>query len=185
MAATGLYSDYYKSGCHPPLPDISIKVVEEKLRHHMESQALGTPLVPNRTVSSVMDVIAKCQGGFIVGDGVGAFQKVADEIEDMLRGSNSGVPEPSPGTQSTSTIGMILPQHLLLPPPPPSTTSHSSSPVLRRCNSGTPAVPLGPNSLVELQSSLESKEREIGILKAIILTKELQIDELKMTGLRL
>ena len=166
----------------------------------MESQALGTPLVPNRTVKDVMDVITKCQGGFIVGDGDVTFEKVADEIEGMLHGSSSssgsGLADPSEppssghsnghsnGTNTTTT------QHLLLPPPPPSsTTGYSSSPcpVLRRSNSGTSSADFttGSTSLVELQASLEAKEREIAILKAIIVTKDMQLDELKMAGLRL
>ena len=64
-ATTLEYSDYFKSGYHPTLSEV--KSVEEKLRHHMESQALGTPLVPNRTVASVVGAITACQGAFIVG----------------------------------------------------------------------------------------------------------------------
>ena len=66
-ATTTEYSDYFGSGCHPSLSEITVKSVEEKLRHHMESQALGTPIVPNRTVKSVVDAITAWKGAFIVG----------------------------------------------------------------------------------------------------------------------
>ena len=83
-ATTSEYSHYFGSGCHPSLPDTSIKSVEEKLRHHMESQALGTPLEPNRTVKSVVDAITACQGAFIVGPADTTFAVAAASIAKML-----------------------------------------------------------------------------------------------------
>ena len=58
--------------------------VEEKLRHHMESQALGTPVVPNRTVKSVVDAITACQGAFIVGPIDATFEAAIASIAKML-----------------------------------------------------------------------------------------------------
>ena len=78
------YSHYFGSGCHPSLPDTAIKSVEEKLRHHMESQALGTPIVPNRTVASVVGAITACQGAFIVGSPDATFAAAAASIAKML-----------------------------------------------------------------------------------------------------
>ena len=81
---TSEYSHYFGSGCHPALPDIMIKSVEEKLRHHMESQALGTPLEPDRTVKSVVGAITACQGAFIVGPADATFAEAAASIAKML-----------------------------------------------------------------------------------------------------
>ena len=78
------YSHYFGSGCHPLLPEVSVTSVEEKLRHHMESQALGTPLVPDRTVKSVVDAITACQGAFIVGPADATFAAAAASIAKML-----------------------------------------------------------------------------------------------------
>ena len=79
------YSHYFGSGCHPSLPDILIKSVEEKLRHHMESQALGTPIEPDRTVKSVVGAITACQGAFIVGPANATFVDAVDSIVKMLK----------------------------------------------------------------------------------------------------
>ena len=83
-AATSEYSHYFGSGCHPNLPEVTVTSVEEKLRHHMESQALGTPVVPDRTVKSVVDAITSCQGVFIVGPADATFAAAAASIAKML-----------------------------------------------------------------------------------------------------
>ena len=83
-ATTSEYSHYFGSGCHPTLLEVAVKSVEEKLRHHMESQALGTPLVPDRTVKSVMDAITGCQGAFIVGPADATFAAATASIAKML-----------------------------------------------------------------------------------------------------
>ena len=83
-ATTSEYSHYFGSGCHPSLSEITVKAVEEKLRYHMESQALGTPIVPDRTVKSVLDVITACQGAFIVGPADATFAAAAASIAKML-----------------------------------------------------------------------------------------------------
>ena len=83
-ATTLEYSHYFGSGCHPSLSEVTVKSVEEKLRHHMESQALGTPLEPNRTVASVVGAITACQGAFIVGPADATFAAAAASIAKML-----------------------------------------------------------------------------------------------------
>ena len=83
-AATSKYSNYFGSGCHPQLFEITVKSVEKKLRHHMETQALGTPIVPDRTVKSVVDAITACQGAFIVGPADATFAAAAATIAKML-----------------------------------------------------------------------------------------------------
>ena len=52
----------------------------------MESQALGTPIVPDRTVKSVVDAITACQGAFIVGPVDVTFADAAANIAKMLTG---------------------------------------------------------------------------------------------------
>ena len=83
-ATTSEYSNYFGSGCNPTLSEVTVKSVEEKLRHHMESQALGTPIVPDRTVKSVVDAITACQGAFIVGPADATFADAAASITKML-----------------------------------------------------------------------------------------------------
>ena len=78
------YSHYFGSGCDPSLSEITVKSVEEKLRRHMESQALGTPIVPDRTVASVVGAITACQGAFIVGPADSTFVAAAASIAKML-----------------------------------------------------------------------------------------------------
>ena len=81
---TQLYSNFFKSGCSPRAPDICVKIVEDALMHHMEHEALGTPIEPNKTVSSVLSDILKCQGAFIEQDGDETFVTAADSIVKML-----------------------------------------------------------------------------------------------------
>ena len=83
-ATTSEYSDYFGSGCHPSLSEVAVKSVEKKLRYHMESQALGTPMVPDRTVKSVVDAITACQGASIVGPANATFAAAAASIAKML-----------------------------------------------------------------------------------------------------
>ena len=42
---------------YPAAPDISMDTVEHSVKQHLSKQALGTPLQPNRTVSSVLEEI--------------------------------------------------------------------------------------------------------------------------------
>ena len=50
----------------------------------MESQALGTPIVPNRTIASVVGALIACQGAFIVGPADATFAAAAASIAKML-----------------------------------------------------------------------------------------------------
>ena len=81
---TSEYSHYFGSVCHPSLSEVTVKSVEEKLRHHMESQALGTPIVPDRTIASVVGAITACQGAFIVGPADATFAEAAASIAKMM-----------------------------------------------------------------------------------------------------
>ena len=83
-ATTSEYSHYFGGGCNPSLSEITVNSVEEKLRHHMESQALGTPIVPDRTIASVVGAITACQGAFIVGPADATFDAAAASIAKML-----------------------------------------------------------------------------------------------------
>ena len=46
----------------------------------MDLQSLGTPLVPDRTVSSVLSAITACHGAKIDGDGEKAFRCLKTQI---------------------------------------------------------------------------------------------------------
>ena len=54
------------------------------MRHHLDSQALGTPLVPDRTVKSVVEAIKAFQGAFIEGSADATFAAAAASIVKML-----------------------------------------------------------------------------------------------------
>ena len=62
-----------------------MKSVEEKLRHHMDAQALGTPMFSERTVHSVITEILACQGKIIEGERDAAFDLVVGEIIKMVQ----------------------------------------------------------------------------------------------------
>ncbi len=108
-AATGEYGNYFGGGCHPKLPDVCVKAVEEKLHHHMESQALGTPLEPDRSVLSVVSAITACQGHFIEGAADATFAAAAASIAKMLTDdavtavSSTGVSGVGTGTAAGTT----------------------------------------------------------------------------------
>ena len=100
------YSKYFECGCHPSSPDVAVKSVEEKLLHHMESQALGTPLVPNRTVKSVMGAVTTCQGAFVVGALDQSFNKIAATIHKMLKDTPENEAPPAILMRKSSTTVM-------------------------------------------------------------------------------
>ena len=81
------YTDFFASNGMPALPDIAVKAVEEDLCHHLESQALGSPLEVDKTVRSVVSAITAFQGAFIKGEMHEAFRQAADYIVKMIRES--------------------------------------------------------------------------------------------------
>ena len=103
---TKKYGHYYGSKCHPELPDVSIKSVEKKLCHHMESQAMGTPLVPDRTVKSIVDAITTCQGAFVVGALDQSFESIAATIDKMLKDTPGK--DVSSAMRKSSTSSMMV-----------------------------------------------------------------------------
>ena len=68
----------------PSSPDTHVKAVEEKLRHHMDEMALGSPVEPNRTVRSVMAALMAMQGFKLEGEGDQAFAGLVACIQCML-----------------------------------------------------------------------------------------------------
>ena len=107
-ATTSEYSDYLKSGCNPTLPEITVKSVEEKLRHHMENQALGTPLVPDRTIASVVGAITAFQGAFIIGPADVTFAAAATSIAKMLTDVPFPPPPVPPGSSHDITLSDMV-----------------------------------------------------------------------------
>ena len=68
----------------PSSPDTHVKAVEEKLRHHMDEMALGSPVEPDRTVRSVMAALMAMQGFKLEGEGDQAFAGLVACIQRML-----------------------------------------------------------------------------------------------------
>ena len=85
-ATTSEYSRYtfFGGGYHPTLTEVSVESVEKKLRHHLDSQALGTPLEPDRTVKSAVGAVTAFQGAFIEGPADTSFATAAASIVKML-----------------------------------------------------------------------------------------------------
>lgn len=77
--ANGSFSKYIL----PAGPDISVGEVELKAQKHLNEQALGSPLVPNRTIQNVLDVFNHSNGYFLEGAQEAAFEGAADKIMQM------------------------------------------------------------------------------------------------------
>ena len=71
----------------PALPDVAVKSVEADLDHHLDSQALGSPLEVDKTVRSVVSTITAFQGAFIKREMNEAFRLAADYIAKMIHES--------------------------------------------------------------------------------------------------
>ena len=80
---TQTYGNYFKDGCHPTCPDVCVSSVETDLLEHMAHEALGTPLVSHRTVSSVLSTITKFQGTFVEGNRATSLRRISEEILKM------------------------------------------------------------------------------------------------------
>ena len=78
------FTNYFKSGCSPNCPDISVMSVEKKLREHLNNQGLGAPVVANCTVKNIYHSLTKLQGVFIEGLGGEAFTAVVDAIYSRI-----------------------------------------------------------------------------------------------------
>jgi len=89
---TGLYSNYFGSGCHPALPQTTVDSVDAKLAHFMVAEGLGAPKEPQKTVFSVVNTITACQGAFIQGDGDAAFAAAADAVYRMVHDGDPNEP---------------------------------------------------------------------------------------------
>jgi len=72
----------------PEVGDTHVDAVEAELQYHMDGQALGSPMIPNRTVASVLNGLRELQGGFIDGNRDVALKLVADTIVTMLSTSS-------------------------------------------------------------------------------------------------
>jgi hypothetical protein len=106
-ASPSTYGKYFAGGCNQTAsPDISVKAVEDSLQKHMAAQALGSPLVADRTVKSVMDELGKMQGVFVEGEATvawdGASKKISEVVERAKKQSHEGKVEPG-ASESTAT----------------------------------------------------------------------------------
>lgn len=86
----GVYSDYFKSGCHPDnIPNIAVRSVDKKLNEHLNRQGLGTPYEMASSLSSITAKIQSFQGGFLRGPYEPTLKEIADQIVNMTKASSS------------------------------------------------------------------------------------------------
>ena len=74
---------------------VVVDAVLEKMREHMDREALGSPLHPQRTVKQTMDAITANQGGFMEGDIQTSVDSITQGIVDMLSSATSQAPDSS------------------------------------------------------------------------------------------
>ena len=74
---------------------VVVDAVLEKMREHMDREALGSPLHPQRTVKQTMDAITANQGGFMEGDIQASVVSITQGIVDMLSSATSQAPDSS------------------------------------------------------------------------------------------
>ena len=87
MDESGVYSNYFRSGCHPsPLADCTVDSVESKLAEHLDRQALGQPYRSGDSVGvkATAGLITANQGGFLEGVGREAVQEISLKVLDMI-----------------------------------------------------------------------------------------------------
>jgi hypothetical protein len=80
-----VYRDYFKFGCHPNAPDVSIASVEEKVKWHLEDQKLGNPIKPSRTVKEVLNEISSNQGFIFEGTDAYCVTEVTRKVLHMKK----------------------------------------------------------------------------------------------------
>ncbi len=79
--AQGSFRKYFP----PEGPDVSVRAVEERACHHLDEQALGSPLHPHRTIRNVLNTIGSFQGFPLEGELEAAWEKAAEKIEKMCK----------------------------------------------------------------------------------------------------
>ena len=81
------YKNYFASGCHPNLSALTTTVVasiESKVKEHLDKQSLGTPMLPEMPVTTILDRITCNQGVIIEGFIENAFDGMIDIIVKMV-----------------------------------------------------------------------------------------------------
>lgn len=85
--STGTYKNYFASGCHPNLSlvdKVVVSKIEDKLFEHLSNHALGSPMVENMSVASIINGITADQGAFIEGSIEEACKKIDSDVVDMM-----------------------------------------------------------------------------------------------------
>ena len=83
------YSNYFKSGSHPDLDNMShVKVnsIETRVMEVLDSQSLGMPLIHKSSVKDIIDNITKNQGCFLEGDRDTTIDEAMDTIDNGVKG---------------------------------------------------------------------------------------------------
>jgi serine/threonine protein kinase len=82
--------NYFLTGCHPISPSIVIKSVVNEAEKHLDRLCLGSTLVEDLTVRSVLDQICLHQGHVVVGSLSAAIDEVTALIITILKNRKSG-----------------------------------------------------------------------------------------------
>lgn len=104
---TKVYSPFF--GSLAPLKDLKnvcIRSVEADVLEHMQDQGLGTPLQPDRTLSSVISELMKFQGAFVEGDASIAFNIATEKIVEMSK-SKANLLIPSATVSPSSLLSPV------------------------------------------------------------------------------
>ena len=75
---TDSYSHYFGSQCHPNLSnvaDLVVNSVNTAVAQELDRQSMGLPMLDHPTVQSIIDIILKNQGCFVVGDRESSFNE--------------------------------------------------------------------------------------------------------------
>jgi len=82
----GKFSNFFKSGCKPEAPIVTVDMVETKLREHLDRECLGYPYKDRDTVQSVLNDVLANQGKFVEGEYSDAIEAVCFSIKGMIHG---------------------------------------------------------------------------------------------------
>ena len=181
-----IYKSFHGPGCWPEVKNESVLAVEEVLNHHLESQALGSPLVPNRTVADVFRKICELQGSLICGDGEIAFENTANTAVELIREIDRKIAlkhsEEELGIANLNELNLLrhenknLKERIValtgeLSPRSFPTVGNGYHDIVARNSTTSPAPrksgPLASeaNRVITLATLLESKEEEIRVLR--------------------
>ena len=85
---SGLYANFFQSGCKPNPPDVAVDSVESKLRDHLYREGLGLPFGEYETVNSLLSKVLLNQGVFIEGQLIDSVKNVCSSVLSAITALN-------------------------------------------------------------------------------------------------